>query len=844
MAWYDDFNSRADVAPTPAAIKRPQPVKSAPAKAQPKSRNSWVKWLPTAAAVGGTLAAAPFTGGASLLGTAAILGGAGLAGGALGEFGAQALSHEDINAGKIAKEGAVSGALSAIPLGGVGRAMRVANPERAIVPKLKLPDNLDIFALAGKGGKPPVNHTSFADLKRLSTKRPELGQNGLPPGWSMSPKGDPINPSGKLATSGEFQEAVQAPHLTAFEHAAQMGTPEGKRIMDDLRKAFPDEQRFNIGDAGTKAGLTGRTLKKSTGGRLTSFGNRALASQYGTISRPVARATDPSRTLGELADAGLTKPADVERVARAITGGDGMVTKAVSDAAGGAKGVDVSNLRRTFEDSMDNLGIVDKDRKSLTMMFDAQMNKLSGGAAGSINPKVNPTEALDTMKAFEKRAAALSGKGETYSLPTPERLDQAKALKLVRDELEDRLYVGAGANANLGKILTPEFGNTLKQLQPGNKQWAKYVNEKILGAKTVGELRSSMAPFVRGGKIIDEGELNAMTAGGRMGNFANAPTIKGAIGTGLTNMVKNPAARASAAAARGTGKLLDGHAVGLLGKVRPAAGETAKQSIGRAFAGEPPLFDPAAADPTEEALASEAGVPQDIDAQAAALAAGLGPDAMSGATPEAGGDQYGGGGSLYDSPDQLNEALSIAALQALQAGDKEGLNNILQTASLMQSIQKMKLDQQAATAPGNNVTKVTAQQMGLAQNGANALQDLAAMIQNDPGVITRTATPGRGLPVVGGYVANAAGVADYDAIGYNIADAILRLRTGAQANASEIKNLQTKLMPRAGDSEDVINTKLGQINDIFGNVLQMGQQSGTGNDLSALLQQAQAQGVQ
>lgn len=102
-----------------------------PVQAQPKGRSGLAKWLPTALAVGGSLAAAPFTGGASLLGTAALLGGGALLGGATGEGFAQRLSGEQTDVGKIGKEGLISGVTGAIPIGGVAKAAKVSRIAKA-----------------------------------------------------------------------------------------------------------------------------------------------------------------------------------------------------------------------------------------------------------------------------------------------------------------------------------------------------------------------------------------------------------------------------------------------------------------------------------------------------------------------------------------------------------------------------------------------------------------------------------------------------------------------------------------------------------------------------------------
>lgn len=145
-----------------------------------------------------------------------------------------------------------------------------------------------------------------------------------------------------------------------------------------------------------------------------------------------------------------------------------------------------------------------------------------------------------------------------------------------------------------------------------------------------------------------------------------------------------------------------------------------------------------------------------------------------------------------------------------------------------------------APSSTSQVGKVTAQQFGLAQSGMQSLQNLANLISQNPSVVSKTATPGRKLPIVGGYISQAAGTGEYDALAFNVADALLRLRTGAQANESEIRNVQSQLMPRAGDSEATIQRKLNTLYDVFNSVAaQAGQQGGT--TLEDLLMQGGAQ---
>jgi hypothetical protein len=102
-------------------LNQPMPQQEQQQAAAKPKRTGWKSWVPMAVGLGATLAAAPLTGGASLAGTAAILGGAGLVGGGAGEWLAQRLNKEKTDVGRIAKEGVINGALSAVPIGKIAQ---------------------------------------------------------------------------------------------------------------------------------------------------------------------------------------------------------------------------------------------------------------------------------------------------------------------------------------------------------------------------------------------------------------------------------------------------------------------------------------------------------------------------------------------------------------------------------------------------------------------------------------------------------------------------------------------------------------------------------------------------
>lgn len=216
------------------------------------------------------------------------------------------------------------------------------------------------------------------------------------------------------------------------------------------------------------------------------------------------------------------------------------------------------------------------------------------------------------------------------------------------------------------------------------------------------------------------------------------------------------------------------------------------------------LFGGAGEQPEADVLSAETGASNIDEATGRPIygvgdSLGAGPDVLSESTGET------------DNPFSL-ESVQPAIIKALAAGDTK-------TVSLLKELYTTFGKDAEKKAGGPNITKVTAQQYGLAKSGLDSVGEVAKLLQDNPSLVSRTATPGRGLPVIGGYIARGAGTSDYDSIGYNIADTLLRLRTGAQANASEVNNLKTQIMPRAGDTDEVVQRKLVRLQQMFGNVL-------------------------
>lgn len=205
--------------------------------------------------------------------------------------------------------------------------------------------------------------------------------------------------------------------------------------------------------------------------------------------------------------------------------------------------------------------------------------------------------------------------------------------------------------------------------------------------------------------------------------------------------------------------------------------------------------------------------------------------------PGAGGNpMQPGGASTY------GEANMMADIQR----DPKHMADYVSLYKTLSAIDQAKAKASKTNGLPSNVGKLSAQQYYSAQQGMQALQDLNRIMQSNPGVYAKTNIPGQHAPVIGGMIQGAVGTSEYNTYARNIADLLLRARTGATANAQEINMYMHELMPQAGDSPHVAQAKLQQLQQNFQDIIAAGgQDSGGGDntDLASMLQQLQTQGA-
>lgn len=190
------------------------------------------------------------------------------------------------------------------------------------------------------------------------------------------------------------------------------------------------------------------------------------------------------------------------------------------------------------------------------------------------------------------------------------------------------------------------------------------------------------------------------------------------------------------------------------------------------------------------------------------------------------------------SPDMMQQeqmpqyTLQQALSEAYQLAPKASESELLSYAKALMA----QNETQAGGNGGLNVTKPTSEKYAQANAGIQALTQLEQLLSSDPGVLSRTRTPGRGINTlgIGSTIKNATGTGEFDTLGFAVVDNMLRIATGAAAPDTEIRRYMNQYLPAAGDSPATLQTKLNALRQQFNSILDLanGPQTQQTNGLS------------
>lgn len=226
--------------------------------------------------------------------------------------------------------------------------------------------------------------------------------------------------------------------------------------------------------------------------------------QYGT-TRISDRVNGINDAIMEVADLGLTRRADIDGFANAVTGRDGEVSKIIRkslNSAGKTNGrIDVS-----MEDVFNAVGASEGAQKQIKSFFNDKGKKY----AVDQNGNMARSDMYDFGKELEKEAYRMIDRGER--LQNDQTLRYGQGLRILGEEYISKATDGVDIKANINV-------NKLKNILPGNEKWAAKVDDFANNARTIQDARSFIAAPTKMALLGQAAEFNQNTFGANMGNM-------------------------------------------------------------------------------------------------------------------------------------------------------------------------------------------------------------------------------------------------------------------------------------------------------------------------------------
>lgn len=292
------------------------------------------------------------------------------------------------------------------------------------------------------------------------------------------------------------------------------------------------------GVTGATTGVLGKILNRNTtqgrgpslkklGSKIERAGNDLLGTQA-NLTRAESRINNfkPSDVMGSINKrTGLSSMDDMAEVGKNLTGeGENSLLDTITrSAVGESKGVDVGDLRKIAQTSIDNGGSVlskNQRKQILDNMTQAGVT-MRGGSQGSLSSLADPGKALDQANVFRSTARDLT-KGLNVSA---EQRQQAKIYNQVARQIEDAIYNSPGVGESLPLLKKAGVDDLLFKAadatSAGNKAQAKAYKQlanELGEVKDIAQLRKMKRDFVDLSKI-DEATARAQSgAGAQLGD--------------------------------------------------------------------------------------------------------------------------------------------------------------------------------------------------------------------------------------------------------------------------------------------------------------------------------------
>ena len=507
---------------------------------------------------------------------------------------------------------------------------------------------------------------------------------------------------------------------------------------------------------GKVPGLVGKGSNK--------LSDQLVKGQYNVLPKDAAK-LKIGQTTKELADYGFRNIKDVAKVAPKVTGDTGVITDLTRRAVGEAQPVELGGLAKLAKNLVADKPVIEQNAGN---KFVNLIKRSISSVGGENVVGGNPTKVHDLIMTLEGEAADLSAGNAS-------KADKAlsSVYKGMANEIRDRLYQGAGADkALVSKVMTAADLNKLAQVSPK-------LAEKAANVKTVGQLRSLAAPFVKGSQLAEKTTDRAsnkilslrdiLSTGG--GGLLGGGIPGAAAGLALSKASESPAVLSGLSGAlAGVGNVANKVAST---KMNPLLEQILGQGASRVGAG--------LSQPQDQSV-----VPTS-------------PEVSGNQTPDSYNNQS------YDN--QSGGIIPQIGIDQGQSANPYPLENYVsdiqrdpRNAALYKEIFNQYQSQYEQAAPKQkNLSGATAKDLALTTSGLRSVEQLASILNSDKNILTKRLFPAGLLS------------REYDTIAFNVADTVLRLRTGAVAPEAEIRRYMEQVIPRFGDDDKTVQTKLKRI---------------------------------
>ena len=256
-----------------------------------------------------------------------------------------------------------------------------------------------------------------------------------------------------------------------------------------------------------------------------------IQSQFNTVDTPTARGTKPNETFYNLyEDYGLSDGDDI-RQAVAYAEPGSLLPQMISEAAGEAGIIDLSDAQALVMD----LKLNKKQNYARTLgaledLMDSTETTIIGGKAG--------VDALQFQRALEQAASDARGSNGTYHIGK-NLVDETMAKNFDRiarniGEKLDNAAVQKGAVQNVVKRHVADL-QAMRNAFPNNTKWQENFVDKVSNAQKISDLRHSIRDLTRANIYIRNGDEKFSTVGstvarnGGRGLSTDIPTTKGTL---------------------------------------------------------------------------------------------------------------------------------------------------------------------------------------------------------------------------------------------------------------------------------------------------------------------------